>query len=131
MTSSKPIVNQYLSLVSDLVGVLADKCVPVYGSRFSRRDFTVHQHIVLLVLRAKECKPYRDFVEWLGVSPPVCDALGLRRVPHYTTLQKQAARLPPGFLETLMVWVGQKMGVGSGVVAVDGTGFSIDYSSRY
>jgi len=45
--------NQYLKLVRDLVGWLADKGVPEYSSKFSRRDYTLHQHIVLLVLRSR------------------------------------------------------------------------------
>ncbi|MFH1721808.1 MAG: IS5 family transposase [Candidatus Altiarchaeota archaeon] len=131
MTSSSGIENQYIKLVSDLGGVLAARCVPVYGSRFSRRDFTVHQHIVLLVLRARERKPFRDFCEWLGVALEIRKALKLRRIPHYTTLQKQAASLPPRFLEQLVAWVGKKAADSSEMVAVDATGFSLDCSSHY
>lgn len=131
MTPSSGIGNQYLRLVADLGGVLRDKCVQLYSCRFSRQDYTLHQHIILLVLRSKERKPYRDFCQWLGVASEIREALNLRQVPHYTTLQKQASRLPPGFLEALMAWIGLSKIQKSEIVAIDGTGFSLDFSSHH
>lgn len=122
--------NQYLRLVRELEGVL-DDVVPLYGSRFSRKDYTLHQHVILLVLRSRERKPYRDFVQWLEVSDAIRQVLGLTKIPHYTTLQKVADRLAPGVLERVMSCVGRLI-VESGYVAgVDGTGFSLERGSRY
>ncbi len=45
--------NSYLKLVVDLVEWLGDKGVPEYSSKFSRKDHTLHQHIVLLVQQRK------------------------------------------------------------------------------
>jgi hypothetical protein len=114
----------------ELGGVL-DGVVPLYGSRFSRKDFTLHQHVILLVLRSVERKPYRDFVAWLEVSETVVEVLGLSKIPHYTTLQKAADRLPPGLLERLVGLVGRLLVEDDYTAAVDGTGFSLDFSSRY
>ena len=124
------IENQYLRLVKELGGVLKG-VVPLYGSRFSRRDYTLHQHVVMLVLRSRERKPYRDFVDWLEVSDSVKEALSIKRIPHYTTLQKVAARLPQGLLEKLVGIVARLLVKEGYTVGVDGTGFSLDYSSRY
>jgi hypothetical protein len=60
--------------------------------------FTVWQHLILLVLRQYEAKSYRRFVEFLQEAFGVGDLLGLSRIPHYTTLQKAAARLTHGML---------------------------------
>ena len=91
----------------------------------------MHQHVMLLVLRAKERKPYRDFVAWLEVSDSVVEAVGLSRIPHYTTLQKAADRLPPGLLERLVGVVGRLLVRDGYTAGIDGTGFSLDFSSRY
>jgi len=130
MMPSSNCENQYLRLVKDLRGVL-EGVVPLYGSRFSRRDYTLHQHVVMLVLRSRERKPYRDFVEWLEISDSVKEALDLKRIPHYTTLQKAADRLPPGLLEKLVGTVGRLLVEDGYTAAIDGTGFSLDFSSRY
>jgi len=122
--------NQYLKLVKELGGVL-EGVVPLFSSRFSRRDYTLHQHVILLVLRAKERKPYRDFVAWLEVSETIVEALSLSKIPHYTTLQKAADRLPPGLLEKLVGVVGRLLVEDEYTAGVDGTGFSLDFSSRY
>lgn len=124
-------VNQYLLLVSDLVGWLAEEGVPLYSSEFSRKDFTLHQHIVLLVLRSRERKTYRDFVGWLSVSDVLCLVLGIGRVPHYTCLQKAADRLPPGLLEEVLDYVGRLIVRGDCVRGIDSTGFSLEFSSRH
>ena len=123
--------NQYLKLVHGLGEVLADTGLPSYGSRFSRKDFTLHQHVIMLVLRSRERKPYRDFVDWLEVSTEITVLLGIEKIPHYTTLQKVSDRLPPGMLEEVMAKVAAQV-VGDEIVAgIDGTGFSLDFSSRY
>jgi transposase len=123
--------NQYLNLVEGLMGVLADEGVPEYLSKFSRRDYSLRQHIVLLVLRAFEGKTYRDFVEWVDVCDGIKDLLDLSRIPHYTTLQKVSARLKPGFLEDIMRAVGSTIVEPGFVAAVDSTGFSLNHSSHY
>ncbi len=130
MTPSINLENQYLRLVKDLRGVL-DGVLPLYGSRFSRKDYTLHQHVILLVLRSKERKPYRDFVEWLDICDSIKQALCIKKVPHYTTLQKVADRLRPGLLEQIMGRIGRILVKNDYIAGIDGTGFSLDYSSRH
>ena len=47
----------------------------------------------MLVLRQYESKSYESFVEWLQVATQITRVLGLNTIPHFTTLQKAAARL--------------------------------------
>jgi len=123
--------NQYLRLVTGLMGVLAELDLPLYTSRFSRKDYTLHQHIILLVLRARERKSYRDFVVWLEVCDRLKLALDLTELPHYTTLQKVAERLPPNLLEEVMSAVGISVVEEECIIGIDSTGHSLDCSSRY
>lgn len=70
---------------------------------------------------------YREFIYWLE-SSKVMEYLGLRRVPHYTTLQKVAKRLKPLWLQKL---VGSFTKNTHLKVGIDGTGFSIQEGSSY
>ena len=67
--------------------------LPAYAHRFSPRKFTQHQLFALLVLKTHQRKDYRGVVALLEEMPGLLKELGLVAVPHYTTLQKAAARL--------------------------------------
>jgi hypothetical protein len=68
----------------------------------SNHIFTVRQHIVLLVLRQYENKGYRMFVEWLLEAYYLKMFMQLSNTPHYTTLQKFAARVSGTILEKII-----------------------------
>lgn len=73
--------------------ILKKMHVPLFLHPKSKHVFSVHQHIILLVLRQYESKSYESFVEWLQVATEIVQILSLGVIPHYTTLQKAAARL--------------------------------------
>ena len=77
--------------------------VPLYSSKFSRKDFTLWQHIALLVLMQRMRKSYREFVDdFLTVTERLLDVLGLQKLPHFTTLEKFALRVSGVLLERVM-----------------------------
>jgi hypothetical protein len=65
--------------------------------------YTDHQHVVLLAERQHFRKSYRDFCEMLEVCTEIMDELGLKRVPHWTTLQKFSKRADTRRLERLLL----------------------------
>ena len=70
--------------------------LPPYGSRYSRRDYTLPQLFALLVLRQFLRTDYRGVVALAAEWRELRDALGLARVPHYSTLAHAAPRLLAG-----------------------------------
>lgn len=112
----------------------ARRCVAEYGSVKSRHDFTQPQLVACLVIRAYMKATYRGIMEILEVSPPLCEALGLKEVPHWTTLQKCAAR--KGMLEVVGAVLRQVMH-DTGLldepreVAADSTGMQIGAASAH
>lgn len=66
----------------------ARACVSQYSYIKSGHDFTQPQLITSLVLRAYLRTTYRGVVELLAETPDVREAMGLERLPHFTTLQK-------------------------------------------
>lgn len=81
-----------LMRVARLSMALSRRCLASYGSLKSRQDFTQPQLMTCLVLKAITKNDYRGIVELLALSPLLRQAIGLDKVPHYTTLQKFMAR---------------------------------------
>ncbi|HEX6632042.1 MAG TPA: transposase [Gemmatimonadaceae bacterium] len=70
--------------------------LPRYSSPFSRHDFTLPQLFALLVLKQFLRTDYRGVVETVAEWRELRVALGLRKVPHYSTLCYAEHRLLSG-----------------------------------
>ena len=70
--------------------------LPPYSSRFSRHDYTRPQLFALLVLKQFFRTDYRGLVALAAEWRDLRHALGLRKVPHYSTLAHAARRLLAG-----------------------------------
>src|ERR1700733_12141076 len=64
-----------------------------YSSLYSPHKFTQPQLFACLVLKEFEKKDYRGIWQLLIDWEDLRQAIGLRSVPHYTTLQKASRRL--------------------------------------
>ena len=123
--------NKYQRMVSLMRQILKKMHVPLYLHSKSKHVFSVHQHIIMLVLRQYESKSYESFVEWLQVATEIVQMLGLDTIPHFTTLQKAAARLSTVLLH---VAIGRFVGMlspGKIFVGVDATGFEDGHAASY
>lgn len=67
--------------------------LPEYGNRFSRRDYTQAQLFALLVLRQFLRTDYRGVVTLAAEWAELRRALGLSKVPHYSTLAHASRRI--------------------------------------
>ncbi len=76
---------------------------PLRRSKYANHLCTDHQHVVLLALRQQFKMPYRDFCSMMEVSTLLLEELGLRRVPHWTTLHKFSERSDTRRLERLLL----------------------------
>ena len=88
----------YNNLIIKVQRLAEDAKVPKHWSKTCNETFDVHTICLLFVLSQIEQKDYRLFSAWLEIAP----ALGLKRVPHWTTLQKAFQRLPPRLVRKLM-----------------------------
>jgi hypothetical protein len=64
-----------------------------YSSHFSRKDFTQPQLFAILVLRQFFKTDYRGIIQMLQDFSDLRSALGLKKVPHYSTLCYAEERL--------------------------------------
>lgn len=60
---------------------LARRAVARYSSKFSKRRFTLHQHIVLLCLKVRKNTTYRTLIDELIEMPRIRNAIGLTEIP--------------------------------------------------
>src|SRR5689334_6578617 len=58
-----------------------------YSHRKSPHKFTQPQLMTCLILRALTKTTYRGLIEFLEVSPVLQEAMGLKSLPHFSTLQ--------------------------------------------
>ncbi len=71
----------------------AEASLPLYAHRFAPKKFTQPQLFACLVLKEFEKKDYRGVCALLADCSDLRAVIGLKIVPHYTTLQKASVRL--------------------------------------
>ena len=74
---------------------VGQRTFPAYGNRTSRHDFTQAQFFALLALRRFLRTDCRGLVTLVAEWQELRKALGLRKVPHDSTLAYVARRLLP------------------------------------
>ena len=72
---------------------LAQAGLTPYSSRFSRKDFTQAQLFAILTLRQFFKTDYRGVIQLLHDFSDLRGTLGLKKVPHYSTLCYAEKRL--------------------------------------
>jgi hypothetical protein len=112
--------------------VLKHARIPLFLHKKSNHTFTIWQHIVLLVLRQYENKSYRMFVEWLIEAYYLRMFLQLSHIPHYTTLQKFAARINGTILAKIISsFILLLSHIHRLFIGIDSSGFKITNASQY
>jgi len=112
----------------------AKRTLPKYRHRFSPKKFTQHQLFACLVLKTFIRTDYRGIVALLEDCPDLCRTIGLMHIPHYTTLQKAAAKLlclstSNQLLKTTVRIIRKKPSIS--LAAIDSTGLEAGHISRY
>jgi hypothetical protein len=92
MKTTRPMTKSPLALARTALAT-AQIALRPYSSKFSRRDYTQHQLFALLALREFLKVDYRGLEEILRDWAELRGALGLKKVPDHSTLQKAAQRL--------------------------------------
>lgn len=113
---------------------MARRCVTAYACVKSRHDFTQSQLIACLVLKIASKSDYRGIHELLTLAPPLREALGLEKVPHWTTLQKfMAKRHVPQIVDRMIEEILKEVGLSDrpSMIAVDSTALQCGVASLH
>ena len=115
---------------------LAARRLPKYSSRYSRKDYTQPQLLACLIIRGARGLTYRGVWRLLKDTPDLRRAIGLKEVPHFTTLESFAnagelLSVVDGIVQELMLEVGGGAKPGVEELAADSTGLSATNASVY
>ena len=102
-----------------------------YSGHFSKHDFTQPALFTLLAVKIYTRSTYRQIIDLLELSDKIQKYLHLKKVPHYTTLQKFFQRLPTSILQELNKLILQNHQITGEIIALDGSGFTNDYADKY
>ncbi len=97
-----------------------------FKSKYSKRIFSQHDHIIMLTLREIESRSYREFVDWLSPAE-----LRLSKVPFFNTLHKASKRFKNGIIALLVEKCISLLTKKALKIGVDSTGFSLNEGSTY
>jgi hypothetical protein len=121
--------NRYKKLIKKIRELAKSKRIPFSFSRKKNNIFSNVIHITSWVLMQKEKKHYRDMPDFLEL---LRDEIGLRRIPHFTTINKFALRVKPFWFEQLISEIVKSVSTDEALIcAIDGTGFSLVGRSAY
>ncbi len=107
-----------------------DGQIPLYNSRFSNKIFTNVQHLYLLVAKEHTTSGYRKFTESLYDSK-LPQYISLRKIPHFTTLQKFAQRLSAAILNKIIFMTRHLFDMHGTFLGADSTGLELDHASAH
>ncbi len=104
--------------------------LPLYSCARSKRTYSQHQLLVLLVAREMLAKSYRETIDVVSLMTPLLRRLHLVTVPHFTTLQKFAFRLETHVLDGLLFTLASSVNDAQDVI-IDSTGIQSGCASYY
>jgi hypothetical protein len=115
---------------------LAQRCLPTYSCKFSRKDFTLPQLFACLVLREHQNKSYRGIEALLRDSEHWCKQIGMDKVPDHNTLCRAFhlildSKLSTGrLMDRMLRWMDLGRALGT-TCAIDSTLYDTHHRSRH
>ncbi|WP_251331619.1 IS5 family transposase [Haloplanus pelagicus] len=109
---------------------LAHRAVAPYSSKFSKRRYTLHQHIVLLCLKVRKNTTYRTLLDELIEMPRIRKAINLDELPAPSTLCKAFNRLDMAVWRVLLN-LSITLLPTNGIVGIDASGFDRSHASKH
>ena len=105
---------------------------PEYSSKKSKRMYSDHAKVALLVVMAYLGRSFAEFSRLMPSLGGVLDAAGISDIPEESTLRKFRGRLDPWILDMVLMAQSRMMVGNSDVItAADATGMPTSHASRY
>lgn len=120
-------LKKFSKIVNDLC---QNAQIPKYYRYVQKKTFTNHQHLFLLVAKEHSNHDYRGFVESLYDSK-IPQYINLKKIPHFTTLQKFAKRLAAKLVDKLVFLTKDLFKEQGNIFGADSTGMELDHASSH
>jgi len=124
------ITHKFKKFSKIVKNICAEAQIPLYNSRFSNKIFSNVQHLFLYVAKENCNFTYRRFSELLYDSK-LPQYIGLRRIPHFTTLQKFVSRIKSKVFDRIIFETRSLFRQIGTIWGVDSTGFELDQASAH
>jgi transposase len=126
--------QKHISFLTATMNAIRESKIPLYSSKFSRKDYNQHQLLALLIFKEYLGVRYREIVELVEVMDAIQACLGISRIPHFTTLSKFSMRISSTILTQILkqasIFAYRENGRVP-IIAIDSTGFPTEYFSYY
>ena len=121
--------NGYKKFIAKVKSACKARRIPKSFSKKNNNVFSNSKHMAMYGLMKKEKKYYRDMPDFLEL---LRDEIGLKRIPHFTTLNKFALRVKPKWFDALIGEIISSVETEEKVMcSIDGTGLSLSNRSKY
>jgi hypothetical protein len=131
--ANKKSSNKYLTFLKVSLKTVQSSRLNLYSCKFSTRNYTQHQHFVLILLKQYIGTNYRGTIELVNLMSKGKQALGLDQVPHFTTLHKFVSRISSSFFNLVLFGTLKRFYSGREKIAlnaINATGFTSYYASH-
>ena len=130
----KKSASRNIRFIQTALSVVQSTRLSPYSCKFSKKIYTQHQLLVLILFKDFRNQHYREFIEDVGDIAEVQEILDLSEVPHFTTLQKFISRIKSLYLritfrKTVNLFYSKDEVIP--ITAIDSSGFTSGYCSHY
>ena len=130
----KKSASRNIRFIQAAISVVKSTRLTPYSCKFSKKIYTQHQLLALILFKDFRNQHYREFIEDIRDMNGVQEILDLSEVPHFTTLQKFLCRLKTLYLritfrKTVNLFYSNDDIIP--ITAIDSSGFTSGYCSHY
>ena len=102
-----------------------------YSNAFSNHLYSQHTLFTILAMKIYTKSTYREITDVIDVSDVIKRYLRIKKVPHFTTIQKFFKRLPSEQIREINQLILLLNDIKADIIALDGSGFTNDYADKY
>ncbi|HWS21253.1 MAG TPA: IS5 family transposase [Methanoregula sp.] len=130
----KKSASRNIRFIQAAISVVKSTHLKPYSCKFSKKVYTQHQLLVLVLFKDFRNQHYREFIEDVGDMEGVQEILALSVIPHFTTLQKFISRIKTLYLrftfrKTVNLFYSNDENIP--ITAIDSSVFTSGYCSHY
>ena len=130
----KKSASRNIRFIQTALSVVQSTRLSPYSCKYSKKVYTQHQLLALVLFKEYRNQHYREFIEDIGDMEHIQKILDFSEVPHFTTLQKFLCRIKSLYLRiTFRKTVSQFYSKDDviPITAIDSSGFTSGYCSHY